>query len=157
MALAEANQISHLAEFLPWQEDLSALYSAVNLIVIPSRFEGVPVVMLEAMYCRLPIVASDCDAMGELLPPQWLFPVEDKQGLAAALLRAPNQDVGATLDRNRRLVLERFTLDIQGSNFATAVRESLDKFAGKSVANSAKFKRSRKQTSQGEGTSISDE
>jgi glycosyltransferase involved in cell wall biosynthesis len=137
MAMASAAQVSHLVDFLPWQQDLSTLYSAVDLIVLPSRFEGVPVVMLEAMYCRLGMVASNCDAMAELLPPDWLFPVGDVQGLAAALLRAQNRDDGAVLERNRLLIVERFTLGKQGVNFAKAVGELMDHFAGQGVSGSA--------------------
>ena len=142
MAMAETNHLSHIVEFLPWQQDLSALYGAVDLIVIPSRFEGVPVVMLEAMYCRLPIVASNCDAMAELLPPAWLFPVENVPGLMASLLQTPAMDQSAILERNRRLILERFTLELQGVKFANAVRELLDHLTSKNFPESAAFKHS---------------
>ena len=129
MALAKDNNLGALVEFLPWQNDLSPLYSAVDLVVMPSRFEGVPVVMLEAMYCRLPIVASDRDAMKEFLPPDWLFAAEDTEKLAASLIQARHRDHTAVLDRNKKTILQRFTRSKQGVEFCDAVRWALDSVA----------------------------
>ena len=55
--------------------------------MIPSRYEGFPLVMLEAMYFRLPVIASAVDGMADLLPPHWLFPSGDVSALAARVWR----------------------------------------------------------------------
>lgn len=126
MAMAKHNNLGALVEFLPWQNDLSLLYSAVDLLIIPSRFEGVPVVMLEAMYCRLPIVASNRDAMKDLLPPEWLFAEDNSEKLAECLIQARCSDHGAALERNQKTILDRFTRRKQGTEFCDAVRWALD-------------------------------
>ena len=61
-------------------------YRAADLFVLPSRSEGVPTVLLEAMTTGLPFVASDVGSIKDLLPygPSRVVP----QGNVAALTQA---------------------------------------------------------------------
>jgi glycosyltransferase involved in cell wall biosynthesis len=43
------------------------LYPALDALLLTSRFEGLPMTILEAMACGVPIVASDLDGMREIL------------------------------------------------------------------------------------------
>ena len=67
---------------LPWQDDSTLVYSALDLLIIPSRFEGVPLVMLEALACGTPVVGSARDGMKDLLPAAWTFEPENGAALA---------------------------------------------------------------------------
>lgn len=48
-------------------EDLQALYHAADVFVIPSRSEGLPTVVLEAMNARLPIVTTPVGALADVI------------------------------------------------------------------------------------------
>jgi glycosyltransferase involved in cell wall biosynthesis len=76
--------------FLGWQssEELAGLYRRANLFLFPSRHEGMPNAVLEAMASGLPVVASRIAGSEELVVPQetgLLVPTEDVDSLRAAL------------------------------------------------------------------------
>jgi glycosyltransferase involved in cell wall biosynthesis len=62
-------------------------YRAADLFVLPSRSEGVPNVLLEAMATGLPFVASDVGSIADLLPfgPSRTVPEGDVPALAEAI------------------------------------------------------------------------
>jgi len=53
---------------LPWAEQPYDILQACDILLMPSRFEGVPLIMLEAMSCGLPMLASDLDVFRDYLP-----------------------------------------------------------------------------------------
>ncbi len=44
---------------LGYREDIAALLTAADIFALPSHFEGLPMSVIEAMLCGLPIVATD--------------------------------------------------------------------------------------------------
>lgn len=46
--------------FLGQRDDVADLYQGMDLFILPSRYEGVGVVLLEAQLAGLPCIASDC-------------------------------------------------------------------------------------------------
>ncbi|MDB5998313.1 MAG: hypothetical protein JWP52_12 [Rhizobacter sp.] len=62
-----------LGEWMPAREAMAGN----DVLLMPSRFEGVPLVMLEAMALGLPVVASDLPGTRAYLPAKCLFPVGD--------------------------------------------------------------------------------
>jgi glycosyltransferase involved in cell wall biosynthesis len=78
---------AHLLQF-GWIKNLDSIYQAIDLLLIPSRLEGVPQVMLEALARRIPVVASDRDGMKSWLPPEWRFPFGDAAAMQRAIDRA---------------------------------------------------------------------
>ncbi len=53
--------------FLGFIADTAPLYDAVDFLLMPSRFEGLPMALLEAMAMRVPIVASRLDGIAEII------------------------------------------------------------------------------------------
>lgn len=53
--------------FAGWRPDVHEILAASNLLVLPSAWEGMPNVVLEAMATRLPVIASDVEGVRELL------------------------------------------------------------------------------------------
>ncbi len=68
-------------------DELTSWYQAADLFVLPSRSEGVPLVLLEAIACGTPFVASAVGGIPEIAPfgRSGLVPPEDPQALAAAI------------------------------------------------------------------------
>lgn len=69
---------------LPWTPNPAPLYRALDALLLPSRYEGVPLAMLEALANGLPVASTDRDGMRDWLPEEWRFPYRDRDaGLAA--------------------------------------------------------------------------
>lgn len=73
--------------FLGYRADMEALYPAFDVVALPSRAEGLPLSVLEAQACGIPVVASDVGSVREGLCPDvsLAVPPEDPPALAAAL------------------------------------------------------------------------
>lgn len=80
--LIRQHQLS--ATVLPWC-DPAKLYQALDVLVIPSRYEGLPLVMLEALASSTAVLGSDRDGMKDLLPKEWRFEPNNPAALSAAL------------------------------------------------------------------------
>jgi glycosyltransferase involved in cell wall biosynthesis len=106
---------------LPWLSDLSHVYSALDLLAIPSRVEGTPLVMLEAMYYGLPIAAAAVGGIPEVLRADWCFAAGDEGALLATLLHVRASATPAILDEHRALV----TRDYNSEQFARRFHEAL--------------------------------
>ncbi len=68
--------------------DVRALYAMVDVLILPSRFEGFPNVVLEAMAAGLPVVAAAVSDLPELIGRHrvgWTFPPGDARALAERL------------------------------------------------------------------------
>lgn len=58
-ALVHKKGLDKAVHFLGWRSDADRLYQAMDLFLLPSRFEGLPIVGVEAQCTKLPCVFSD--------------------------------------------------------------------------------------------------
>jgi len=116
-------RLSDAVAFVDWRDDLSKIYSALDMLIIPSWFEGVPLVMLEAMYYGIPIVASNIDGMAEILPQKWLFKVGDRDSLVETFLAVKNADNSEAIRKNQLLVEQKYNFEEFGAKFFKAINE----------------------------------
>lgn len=66
------------------------LYAAMDVLAMPSRFEGFGLTAVEAMAAGLPVVATSVEGLAEIVSDGetgYLVPVEDPGELAAAIVR----------------------------------------------------------------------
>lgn len=98
------------------EDELHALLARATLFVHPTRYEGSPLVMLEAMAHRLPIVASAVGGIPDRVIPDetgWLVPPGDPTALGEAIvaaLRQPPAILRAVGERGRARVVAQFSL-----------------------------------------------
>jgi glycosyltransferase involved in cell wall biosynthesis len=72
--------------------------AGADALVVPSLYEGMPLVILEAMEARVPVVASAVSGIPEVVvdgETGWLVPAEDPVALAAALAEVTADPAGA--------------------------------------------------------------
>ncbi|GAB3061890.1 glycosyltransferase [Micromonospora schwarzwaldensis] len=82
--LGIAEQVT-FAGVLPAGEAIRRRLHAADLFVMPSRTEGLPKALIEAMACGLPAVGTTVGGIPELLPPGHLVPPDDPDALAHAI------------------------------------------------------------------------
>jgi glycosyltransferase involved in cell wall biosynthesis len=68
-AACRAAGIAHRVHFAGWRSDVPEILAASALLVLPSVWEGMPNVVLEAMAAGRPLVATDVEGVRELLGP----------------------------------------------------------------------------------------
>jgi glycosyltransferase involved in cell wall biosynthesis len=96
--------------------DVSRLLAAADVFCLPSRFEGLPLVLLEAMAAGLPVAAFAIDGVVDVVTEgeqARLAPPGDAEALAAALLDLLRDDAQRRKlgEAGRQLVGERYGFD----------------------------------------------
>ena len=125
--LVRVEGVQDAVVFAGWTDSLSPVYSAIDALVIPSRYEGVPLVMLQAMYYRRPVVASAIDGMVDTLPQHWLFPSGDATALAARLVEVARANDNALLDAHRERVAKNFSMPVFERAFMAAILAAMQR------------------------------
>jgi glycosyltransferase involved in cell wall biosynthesis len=83
--------IAEKVRFLGSRDDVPELLAAIDLVIQPSRFEGMPNAVMEAMAAGKPVVATDVDAVPTLITDGedgWLTEPEHPVHLAETILQA---------------------------------------------------------------------
>ncbi len=102
--------------FLGVRDDVPDLLCGSDVFVLPSRWEGIAGVLLEAMALEVPIVASDLPPLREVVPDDGfgrLIPPGHADRLAGAVVATLTDHAGSTerAKRAHERFLERFTME----------------------------------------------
>jgi len=126
-----AQQLEQQIHFAGWRPDVPSLLKACDALVLPSRWEGMPNVVLEAMAAGRPVVATRVEGVSELVTDRetglLVEPgsIEALAGGIALLLAEP--DLGKTAGIAAQHTAEtRFTADIVASAYADLYATLLD-------------------------------
>jgi glycosyltransferase involved in cell wall biosynthesis len=99
-----------------WTDRATDYLSSLDVLALSSDYEGLPLVVLEAMHAGLPVVASDVGSVAEAVAHEQtglLVPAGDEAALAAALARL-RDDPGLRHrlgEAGRRRAAEQFTVE----------------------------------------------
>jgi glycosyltransferase involved in cell wall biosynthesis len=104
--------------FLGFEPDVRRWMQPADGFVLSSRWEGLPMGLLEAAACALPAVATDVPGTREVIvdgQTGWLTPPGNAAALGAAMTRmmqTPAEERKAMGERARARVIERFSLEL---------------------------------------------
>lgn len=130
------NQIQELALrahvfVLGYRTDVMAILAHAHVFVLPSRIEGLPGVILEAMYCKTPVVAYDVGGISEVVKNKetgWLIEAGDEKGFADAVQQvlglASNEKIKFT-DNAYRFVIYNFDNSVIAKRFEALYQKVL--------------------------------
>jgi len=104
---------THYTGFLHDDQSLAMLYSAADVMVVPSRYEGFGQTVFEALACGTPVVAFDATGPKDQITHRetgWLAEPYDSERLAAGIEWMLNgaERRGAVGERARETVVERY-------------------------------------------------
>ncbi|MGD1065076.1 MAG: glycosyltransferase [Terracidiphilus sp.] len=115
--LAEWLGLKRRVRFAGFEPNVARWMRAADGFVLSSRYEGLPMVLLEAGACGVPIVATDVPGTREVVvdgETGWLAPAGDAEELAKTmmrLMRMPPDARQAMGELARRHVAEHFSLE----------------------------------------------
>lgn len=106
--------VAERVEWVGWSDDPRSYLNSFDVFALPSRFEGFPLAVLEALLARRAVVATNVGSVSEAIQDGetgLLVPVDDPAALAAAVRRLlADEHLRRRLgEQGRRLVLRQFT------------------------------------------------
>jgi glycosyltransferase involved in cell wall biosynthesis len=133
---ADMNGIGCQVECLGFVRDIESLYRHHDLVVVPSRREGMSNVLLEAMSWKIPVVATDIPGNRAVIRHEvsgFLIPVDDPDKMAQAILRLLResrlkQEMGLAA---QAAIREQYSMDVVVSMMKTLYRTVVSDYSGK--------------------------
>ena len=121
--LGIAERVDYLG-FISDSTKLRELYRRASVLALPSAYEGLPMVLLEAMSCGTPVVGSEIPAIAEVIErgrTGLLVPVGEPGSLAEALAEAVGRrdELGAAA---RASILANYDQAVVGPRLAEMLR-----------------------------------
>jgi len=113
-ARARSRGIARAVTFAGFVPDVASAYASLDVFVLPSRNEGLPICLLEAMAMGIPIVGARVTGISDLVTDEQTgltVPYGDPVAIARAVVRLLRDDVmrDRTRSNARKLVETRFT------------------------------------------------
>ncbi|BAV76521.1 glycosyltransferase, group 1 family [Pseudomonas chlororaphis subsp. aurantiaca] len=115
VALVNSLDVSQRVKFFGVRNDVAEFYSAADVYVLSSLWEGFGLVVAEAMAAERVVVASDCGGVKEVVGNEGILVCPgDSDELAAALRKGLDMDsvsAAAMGKRARQRVIDNYSLD----------------------------------------------
>lgn len=122
--------IDHRVLFLGYRSDLASILASLDLLVLPSAWEGFGIVQAEAMYLGIPVLGTNVGGAREVVrafKTGFLVPYGDVEQLAdATVLLLKDQWMRAEMGMaGRERVLQLFSMDRMLNDYRTLYRKHL--------------------------------
>ncbi len=89
-SIAERGGLGKRFRVLGWRRDVASLLAAADVLVLTSRFEGLPIAILRGMAAGLPVIATAVDGTPEAVAGErtgLLVPPGDPRAVSASMVR----------------------------------------------------------------------
>jgi glycosyltransferase involved in cell wall biosynthesis len=123
--------VTHLVEFMPHNDAVRDVLHAAYALILPSRGEGMPNVLLEAMSFELPVIASRVSGVIDIVEDGvdgLLIPVNDPQALADSMRRIILEPEFASQlgNKARQKVISEFSLESVAEKYSALYDQMWD-------------------------------
>ena len=130
-ALAQRLGIASKVVFAGRREDMPALYASLDIVVLPSFQEAMPMCLLEALAAARPVVATTVGAIPKVIVPGvtgLLCEPGDANALSMAILRLlRDPELGRTMGNHGRAHVARsFAAEVVGRSYLSLYQEAFD-------------------------------
>jgi glycosyltransferase involved in cell wall biosynthesis len=122
--LASDPLLASWVELAPWSAPIEA-FGAHDVLLMSSRYEGVPLVMLEAMALGVPVVAPDLHGTRAFLRDSELFPRGDIAAAFRCLERLSDPELRRLVAQRNRATFESAASNAAFSSAVKALTEQL--------------------------------
>jgi glycosyltransferase involved in cell wall biosynthesis len=130
--IREQIESAGLTELFAWRGVTPAAeaFRLGRIMVVPSRFESLPYIVLEAVAGALPLISTDVGGIPEILARDYhyLIPPNDSVALSAVIadaLARPDAELRADASKLSASVQERFRVDLMINSIVAAYRRAL--------------------------------
>lgn len=122
--------LTNRIEFLGMRHDIQELMQQSDCLLVPSRWEGLPIAILEAMANGLPVIASRVGGIPEVIQDDvngMLVPAEDVQSLRSQLeeiIRNPGR-LATMGDSARETAIKNYSIEVTAQRHHTIYDRSM--------------------------------
>lgn len=122
-------QIKKNVHFLGYRNDVLEILHHSQAFVIPSLIEGLPAVILEAMYCETPVVAYNVGGIGEVVKAKtgWLVGKNEEAEFKYCLeeILKGNENISTRVSAAKNMISDKFLNKQIAKRFASCYFEVL--------------------------------
>jgi len=115
------------------KENISEYLNASDVFVMPSLWEGLPIALLEAMACGLPVVATRVGGVPEVVEDgksSFLVELKNPRGLAEKIIKTlemSEEERKKMGERGRKIVEKKFSIEQMVKEYENLYQELLEK------------------------------